>query len=620
MSAQAPTSLLPNTDYHKDRLIAELESSKDLIEKIVDNLPLGIAVNKINEGSILLVNRQFSKTYGWPADQIADVDQFFQKVYPDPAYREQIKNQITSDMASGDPKRMVWKNIEITTQSGEKRRIDAKNIPLYDQNLMISTVLDVTELRRKEEALQTSLEKLDIAIQGGNLGTWHYYMPEGKNEINEYWASMLGYRKEDTRGEADFFFQHLHPDDKDRINGFIEEIRRGERESFTTEIRVRNKAGDYQWILDTGRVIKRDERGEPLIMAGAHVDIDRQKRTEYQLRASKEHLQILMQNASDAILACDAEGKIIFCNKTLKDWIGWVDESISPGEWPAHYGLYAMEEERLLRADEMSWVKALNQGRVRNQEFTIKRPGCARRFVEANGSALYGDQGQNIGAVVLIRDITDRIDRDVEIANATLDAIERERTSIASELHDGVVQFLSIVGMNLKNLAVDYPHLASNQRFVNALEQLENSIELSRNIAHRLIPISIGDQGLVYSVEELIEALEASTSISIKLTCEGEVRLNPEVELNTFRIIQEALSNSIQHSRSACICLQIHFEEHYLRVQVQDDGEGFDLPAIPNSKGIGLRTMRNRALKMGGALTLHSDASGTTLVFQIPID
>jgi len=49
MSAQAPTSLLPNTDYHKDRLIAELESSKDLIEKIVDNLPLGIAVNKINE-------------------------------------------------------------------------------------------------------------------------------------------------------------------------------------------------------------------------------------------------------------------------------------------------------------------------------------------------------------------------------------------------------------------------------------------------------------------------------------------------------------------------------------------------------------------------------------------
>ena len=77
---------------------------------------------------------------------------FFEKVFPDAEYREKMKSQIMEDMESGDPERMVWDNLKIATSRGEERRVKAYNIPLLDQNLMISTAQDVTcpkNLQRK---------------------------------------------------------------------------------------------------------------------------------------------------------------------------------------------------------------------------------------------------------------------------------------------------------------------------------------------------------------------------------------------------------------------------------------------------------------------------------------
>jgi len=145
----------------------ELKKRNTFIETIMDNLPIGLAVNKINEGAATYMNKKFQEIYGWTDKDIRDIEEFFEKVYPDKEYRENIKARVMEDIQSGDTGKMKWSGNEITTKSGEKRIIEAQNIPLYDQNLMISTVQDITEKTTTEKLnseYQESLKKLTLEL------------------------------------------------------------------------------------------------------------------------------------------------------------------------------------------------------------------------------------------------------------------------------------------------------------------------------------------------------------------------------------------------------------------------------------------------------------------------
>ncbi|RMG66754.1 MAG: PAS domain S-box protein [Bacteroidetes bacterium] len=126
----------------KDQAMAALAARNHFIETTLDNLPIGIAVRRIHEGEVTYVNPVFAQTYDWPIEVLTDPKTFFEKVYPDPAYRAQVMSQVMADLESGDPRRRHWENLRVTTQTGDTRIISAKNIPLYDRGLMISTVVD----------------------------------------------------------------------------------------------------------------------------------------------------------------------------------------------------------------------------------------------------------------------------------------------------------------------------------------------------------------------------------------------------------------------------------------------------------------------------------------------
>lgn len=136
-----------------------LRESNDFIHAILENLPIGLGVNTMDEGNVVYVNPEFSHVYGWPSEDLKTVDGFFEKVYPDPVYRQKVKDQILSDIRSGDPDRMRWDGMEVTCKDGRKRLVTAKNIPIPQQNLMISTAWDTTALSRTQQELR---EKVDL--------------------------------------------------------------------------------------------------------------------------------------------------------------------------------------------------------------------------------------------------------------------------------------------------------------------------------------------------------------------------------------------------------------------------------------------------------------------------
>lgn len=139
----------------------QIEQEKRFIELTLEHLPIGISVHRTDTGERTLMNKNFSKVYGWPEEVLTDVDTFFERVYPDPAYRQQIKTQIFNDMASGEVERMRWSNVAITTENGEKRIVNAVNIPIPHKNLMISTVDDVTEKYYAQQIVLESKHQLE---------------------------------------------------------------------------------------------------------------------------------------------------------------------------------------------------------------------------------------------------------------------------------------------------------------------------------------------------------------------------------------------------------------------------------------------------------------------------
>jgi PAS domain S-box-containing protein len=126
------------------------------VESLLENAPIGFAVNTITDGRFMFVSRRFSETYGVSPGSLEGVGDFFDKVYPDPAQRESIRARVMADIESGDQARMHWDDIEFTSRTGESRVISAANIPLPEQNHMISMVWDVTGRHRAELALRES--------------------------------------------------------------------------------------------------------------------------------------------------------------------------------------------------------------------------------------------------------------------------------------------------------------------------------------------------------------------------------------------------------------------------------------------------------------------------------
>ena len=142
-------------DVTQEKIILnQLIQQNKFIETVLENLPIGVAANYMDSGKVKLINKNFTEIYGWSVDELSDVESFFEKVYPDPEYRTEVMNQILSDIASGDPERMNWSGIEITTKNGQKRVVSASNIPLPEENLMISTVNDETDLHKAIQELE----------------------------------------------------------------------------------------------------------------------------------------------------------------------------------------------------------------------------------------------------------------------------------------------------------------------------------------------------------------------------------------------------------------------------------------------------------------------------------
>jgi signal transduction histidine kinase len=183
---------------------------------------------------------------------------------------------------------------------------------------------------------------------------------------------------------------------------------------------------------------------------------------------------------------------------------------------------------------------------------------------------------------------------------------EEERSRIAGELHDSVNQDLLTMKHNVLN---------GNQMVA---EDFTNVIEEVRNISRNLHPSILKNLGLKASIEHLCEKL---TDVGLFTTCEVEYenQVSKNNELQIYRIIQEALNNTLKHGKANAAKVILTFNEQFLHLEIKDNGNGFDVnKQLKNPQSFGLQSILQRAKAIGAKININSNAKGTVILMKIP--
>ncbi len=215
----------------------------------------------------------------------------------------------------------------------------------------------------------------------------------------------------------------------------------------------------------------------------------------------------------------------------------------------------------------------------------------------------------------------EEINRQQELAaRAVLDAEERERRRIATDLHDGVGQLLSAALMNLNGL---FGQATLNH---TEKEQAERSVALvtesydeMRSISHQIVPNALVRAGLASAVKEFLNKIDQQ-KLKVSLETVGlNERLDEQTETVLYRVIQETVNNVIKHANASKLNIQLIRDEDGIAVTIEDNGKGFDKELLKKSTGIGMSNILSRIEFLKGTMDIDTaPGKGTLIAIHIP--
>jgi signal transduction histidine kinase len=237
--------------------------------------------------------------------------------------------------------------------------------------------------------------------------------------------------------------------------------------------------------------------------------------------------------------------------------------------------------------------------------------------------SIVGETGRQfkMEEVNLLASIADEVGVAVENARlyqqAEQLAVMRERERLARELHDSVTQSLYSLTL-LAEAGQRLARAGDLERAKGYLARLgeigQQALQEMRLLVYELRPLALRREGLVGALQQRLDAVEKRAGVETRLLIEGEVELPGLVEEELYRIAQEALNNALKHAAPTLVTVCIRAASECVELEVVDDGKGFDPKDVSGKGGMGLVSMRERAEKLGGLLTILSAADEGTSV------
>jgi PAS domain S-box-containing protein len=289
---------------------------------------------------------------------------------------------------------------------------------------------DIEVQEEKESAFQELKEKderLELEFEGGNLGTWDWNVETDEAKFNERWAKMLGYSLDELEPRIGTWEEMVHPEDLSEAREKLNEHLEGNTDYYEAEFRMQHKSGDWIWVLGKGKVIERDEEGNPIRVCGTHLDITERKKQEEKLRRYKK----IFEELQDPVMLQDKKGSYLMLNQATSDYAGVPKEE-----------LLGKDESEFMDEETYRIVREKKNEVLENEEPleydtspTFENKG--RRHIRTTRFPFHDDSGELVGTAAICRDITPRKEAELELRQS--EAKFRNvfsQSPIAIELYD----------------------------------------------------------------------------------------------------------------------------------------------------------------------------------------
>lgn len=561
-----------------------------------------------------------------PEEVLENQNILMERIHP-----EDLESFLTSSSKS-DKEFGLWNWEGRLLVDGKVKWIEGKSSPaktIDDRIVRYGMLLDITDKKQTEHQYLLTEERLQLALQGAELGLWEWEANSKKTLINDAWAHKFGYKK----GELERLFANwrdlVHPEDLPMVSKRLNEHLEGKREVFEAEYRFKTKSGDYRWIMDKGRAIERAADGRLIRSAGTYLDINEKKLSDLLIRRNEQLFTQLFQNSPLGIVLLDEQHKVIQMNKGFEDIFGYAEEEIVGNK----LNNILVPEDLMQEALDINLITSSGQvGKL--ESYRLSKSG------EKIPLIIYGVpvslENQTIGIYGIYVDITDRkrAEEELQIRNSELDNF------VYKVSHDLRAPLSSILGLiYLANHDSNEDDLKNYIQIIESrVKQLDGFINdvlsHSKNLKQEVTIESINFSEVVDKCFDELSYLKNAHKVDKQLSISSQEFYSDRWRVN--EIFRNLISNSIKYLNpeidNPYVKINIEVNDQEAMITLEDNGIGIDdqsltkvfdmfyrATASSEGSGIGLYIVKNAIEKIGGTIDISSkENAGTKFSIKLP--
>jgi len=489
-------------------------------------------------------------------------------------------------------------------------------------------------------ALAQSEERLNLALAATSEGVWDWNIETDEVFFTNQWCESLGYSPDEIKPHLDSWKNLIHPDDMPKVMEVLNAHFEGKTQIFEIENRLKMKSGAWRWNLDRGKVVKRDENGNPVRMVGTETDITARKIAEIALKESERLLKSIINNSTAVIYLKDTHGRYLLINRQYEILFNITTEEIKGKTdldlFPKKDAIQFMNNDK----------KVLEGGSVLELEETVHHGNELHTYISVK-FPIRGENGTLIGVAGISTNITERKKAEEKLKTYALE-LQRSNNELETfaylTSHDlqeplrKIITFGDLLEQRTENL---------DEQSKDYIYRMKGSAEKMRVFIHDLLefsrvtkkvkpfePVDLGNliEEVVKDFEDKINNMKGNIHVGKFPTLKvGRIQMH--------RLFQNLISNAIKYSREGTppvINLTSLFNEdtESWEIRVEDNGIGFEEKYMDrifkpferlHSKtayegtGIGLAICEKIVHLHGGEISAKSSpGNGATFIIILP--
>jgi len=439
------------------------------------------------------------------------------------------------------------------------------------------------------------------------------YLDRGISEayVSPQIEAALGYSREEWLEDPIRWYEHIHPDDKQRwsleaAGMFLS------GKPLRSSYRVIARDGRVIWFHCDAKMMRRPD-GQPWFIHGVAFDISDLKRTEEALQQERNVVSAILDTVGALVVVLDPEGRITRFNRACELTTGYSLEEVR-GKHIWDFFLVPEEVERFKSIFQQLSADLLPE---EYQSYWVTRHGT-KRLIAWSSTMLPSHDGTPNYIIATGIDITER----EQLEKALLNISSREQRRIGQDLHDGLGQHLTGIAFMAKvhEAKLTETGIAEAMDAAKIVRLVNEAIHKTRELARGLLPVVSDAQGLMSALQLWATEVEDIFGISCRFECDTPVLIYDDaVATHLYHVAQESVNNAIKHGHAHNILIGLTEENGRGTLLIIDDGSGI-AENRGNSQGMGLHIMNYRAGMIGGTLEVSPDpVQGTRVSCTFPM-